>query len=540
MRLRSWVAVGASLCLSLAILAYVVVPESGDAQVTTDPVLVGTGDIARCNGSGDEATAELVAGIDGTVFTAGDNAYQNGTSKNFTDCYDPTWGRHKARTKPGPGNHEYHTAGASGYFNYFGAAVGEPGKGYYSYDLGDWHIVVLNSNCDYVDGGCSIGSPQHQWLVDDLAAHPSTCTLAYWHHPRFSSGQHGNSVSVAPFWRELYASGADVILNGHDHVYERFAPQNPAGHSDPTQGIRQFVVGTGGADLTAFRSIQPNSVVHIANTLGVLKLVLHPEGYEWEFRNVPSNTMPGPVADSGSATCSTAQPPTSSDTAAPTVQAPRQDLPVGSTLGTSTIPTKISWSSADDGSGVASQELQRSTNGGAFKPVSISSATTTSKTLQLAPGSTNQFRVRAIDGAGNLSDWATGPAFTVEARQENSSMLEYTGSTWAQVAQTSAYGGEVRYTDVKGSMAQLTFTGQNVSLVATKGPNRGKAIISIDGAPGTTVDLYDPGTKYRKTVFSRSGLDPAVDHTIAVQVLGTKRSASTGTRVDIDAFVVLR
>jgi hypothetical protein len=273
-------------------------PAAG--QVGSDPVLVGAGDIGSCRSFGDEATAGLLAGIDGTVATFGDNAYPRGTDADFAECYNPSWGLFKARTLPSPGNHEYETAGASGYFDYFGAAAGDPNKGYYSYDLGSWHVVVLNSNCSFVvGGGCAAGSDQEQWLKADLAAHSNVCTLAYWHHPRFSSGIHGDESSVAPFWDDLYQAGAEVVLNGHDHSYDRFAPLNPSGQTDPAQGIRQFTVGTGGAELTEFKSINPTSEVQIAGMNGVLQMTLHSDGYDWKFITAPNGTE----ADTGSASC---------------------------------------------------------------------------------------------------------------------------------------------------------------------------------------------------------------------------------------------
>src|SRR5215216_1542372 len=267
--------------------------------VLGESVLVGAGDIASCGSPGTEATAALLMGIGGTVATFGDNAYPRGTDADFAGCYDPTWGLFKERTNPSPGNHEYMTAGASGYFNYFGAAAGDPDKGYYSYDLGSWHVISLNSNCSSVAGGCAAGSPQEQWLKNDLAAHSNACTLAYWHHPRFSSGMHGSHSLVAPFWNDLYEAGADVVLSGHDHDYERFAPLNPSGQTDPARGIREFVVGTGGAELREFDRILPTSEVQIAGRNGVLKMTLHPEGYDWQFITAPAAT----VADSGSGQC---------------------------------------------------------------------------------------------------------------------------------------------------------------------------------------------------------------------------------------------
>ena len=260
-----------------------------------DPVFVGAGDIANCSREQDEATAKLLDSIAGTVFTLGDNAYPDGTAAQFTNCYDPTWGRHKSRTKPAPGNHDYNTAGASGYYGYFGAAAGDPSKGYYSYNLGAWHIIALNSEISQ-----SAGSAQEQWLRADLAANPKTCTLAYWHKPRFSSGQHGNNSASQPLWQALYEARADVILNGHDHTYERFAPQNPNGQAD-ANGIREFVVGTGGAGLYPFPSIQPNSQVRNNTTYGVLKLTLHASSYDWQFIPIAGQNF----TDSGSANCVT-------------------------------------------------------------------------------------------------------------------------------------------------------------------------------------------------------------------------------------------
>ena len=249
--------------------------------VPSDPVLVGAGDIATCDRSGDTKTANLIADIAGTVFTAGDNVYPSGALGDFEDCYDPTWGAFRDRTQPSAGNHDYETVDALGYFAYFGSAAGDPGEGYYAYDLGAWRIYVLNSNCAPV-GGCGAGSPQRKWLKADLVANPETCILAYWHHPRFSSGWHGNSPKVKGFWTALYAAGADVVINGHDHDYERFAKQRPSGEAS-SDGIREFVVGTGGAERRPFANIKPNSQVRNATTFGVLKLTLHAASYDFEF-----------------------------------------------------------------------------------------------------------------------------------------------------------------------------------------------------------------------------------------------------------------
>ena len=269
------------------------------AAPSGDPVLIAAGDIATCDGDDDAATAELVTGIDGTVSTLGDNAYERGSTDDYTDCYDPTWGAFKERTRPAPGNHDYETAGASGYFDYFGAAAGAPAEGWYSYDLGSWHLIVLNSNCDEI-GGCDAGSDQMRWLRADLATHPTACTLAYWHHPRFSSGTvHGSDEALEPIWWALYDAGADVVLAGHEHNYERFAPQDPTGAPDAARGIREFVVGTGGRHLYDLGGPLPTSEVRNDDTFGVLVLTLHPSGYDWAFVPVAGATF----TDEGSASC---------------------------------------------------------------------------------------------------------------------------------------------------------------------------------------------------------------------------------------------
>jgi hypothetical protein len=265
------------------------------ARPATDFVLVGAGDIASCDGNGDEATASLLENIPGTVFTTGDNAYPNGTYDEFINCYDPGWGRFKDRTFPSAGNHDYATGAAEGYFRYFGAAAGNAGQGFYSYELGDWHIIVLNSNLSVASG-----SAQEQWLRADLAAHPAACTLAYWHHPLFSSGSlHGSNAEMKPLWQALYEYGADVVLNGHEHNYERFEPQNPDGVFEPGRGIRQFVVGTGGMVRYAFGPPIANSAVRNSDTFGVLKLTLHSGSYSWEFIPEAGEAF----TDSGTASC---------------------------------------------------------------------------------------------------------------------------------------------------------------------------------------------------------------------------------------------
>ncbi|HEY6957282.1 MAG TPA: metallophosphoesterase [Candidatus Limnocylindria bacterium] len=271
-------------------------PATSSAPPTPAPVvLVGAGDIASCALTGDASTEAILATIPGTVFTLGDNAYESGTADEFARCYAPTWGRELARTRPAIGNHDAATAKGAAYFAFFGAAAGEPGRGYYSYDAGAWHVVVLNSECWMT--ACSAGSEQERWLRADLAAHPGRCMLAYWHHPYWSSGPHGNDATMRPFVDALYAAGADLILNGHDHDYERFAPQDPDGNAT-ARGVREFVVGTGGASPYGFAIVRPNSEKRIANVFGVLKLTLSSSGYAWSFIDTAGTTR-----DEGSSPC---------------------------------------------------------------------------------------------------------------------------------------------------------------------------------------------------------------------------------------------
>jgi len=269
-------------------------------------VLVGAGDIADCNsshsGGGPLSTAQLTAnlldGISGTVFAVGDLVYPDATGGEFTKCYDPTWGRHRARTMPAPGNHEYNTPNASDYFNYFGPIAGDPTKGYYSFNLGAWHIIALNSNTECSTISCASGSPQVNWLQADLNANPTTCTLAFWHHPYYSSTTNATS-SVQPFWQVLYNAKADLVINGHAHSYERFAPQDANGNLDTTNGIIEIVSGTGGESHGGFTTILPNSVIRDNTSYGVLKLTLHSSSFDWQFVHAAGATF----TDSGTATC---------------------------------------------------------------------------------------------------------------------------------------------------------------------------------------------------------------------------------------------
>jgi acid phosphatase type 7 len=282
-------------------------PTTEDSNTFT---LVGAGDIAGCaNLAGAEATARLIEKIPGTVFAAGDLAYDNGTAWDFEHCYGPTWGRFKDRTRPAVGNHEYMDPHATAYFHYWGARAGEPPKGYYSYELGAWHVIVLNTDCAIGEvGGCERGAPEERWLREDLAAHSNACIVAYGHYAMYSSGVwgwHARHTELRTLWEDLYAAHADLMISGHEHSYERFAPQDARGHADAEHGMRQITVGTGGRSHTPLPGPAPNSEVRNDNTYGVLKLTLSPEKYTWEFLPEEGKTF----RDSGEGTCHNAPPP---------------------------------------------------------------------------------------------------------------------------------------------------------------------------------------------------------------------------------------
>ena len=307
------------LCLVFAVCAWLLLAAPAGAQV-----IAAAGDIA-CDTTSDfynggagvpghcrqRATSDLlVGGGFSSVLALGDTQYHVGALADFEAVFDNTWGRVKPLIRPAVGNHEYSTSNARGYFDYFNGPgrhsgpAGDRDEGYYSFDIGSWHLIALNSQCDQVAhggalNGCAPGSPQNRWLQQDLAAHRTSCTLAYWHSPRFNSGLRGNSSAGQPFWDVLHAAGADLVLNGDAHDYERFAPQNPAGALDPARGIRQFVVGTGGVFFTGWSKVKPNSEVRQNDTFGVLALTLHPNSYEWRFLPEAGGTF----TDSGAGAC---------------------------------------------------------------------------------------------------------------------------------------------------------------------------------------------------------------------------------------------
>jgi acid phosphatase type 7 len=255
--------------------------------------LVGAGDIANCATTGSEETARLLDAIPGTVFTVGDNAYMHGSDQQFRECYQPTWGRHRNRTRPSPGNHDYMTAGGTPYFNYFGAEAGPHGLGYYSYRLGDWQVFSLNSNVPADEG-----SAQYQWLAAELSGQSSRCSLAYWHHPVINDGAHGDSRQMRAIWKLLFDRGTDVVIAGHDHNYQRHPAYDGNLQRDAFRGIRSFIVGTGGAEEYEFPGVNARAEVR-GGGWGVLKLTLYADSYDWEFVPVPGVTL----RDFGHDTC---------------------------------------------------------------------------------------------------------------------------------------------------------------------------------------------------------------------------------------------
>ncbi len=383
-------------------------PTQGPTPAPRDPVVVAAGDIAcdpsdsAFNGGAGTATACQQAATAGLIAAAapdavlpmGDNQYLDGTLSTYQASYDLSWGQFKSLTRPVPGNHEYQTSGAAGYYDYFGASAADRTKGYYSYDLGTWHVIALNSNCAPV-GGCNAGSPQEQWLRADLAAHPAECVMAYWHHPRFSSGEHGNTLDMQTFWQDLYAAGADIVLSGHDHDYERFARQDPFGTAD-LMGLRQFVVGTGGKSFYGFLGIQPNSEFRQANAFGVLKLTLGTGAFTWQFVTAPDAR----AVDSGSETC---KPAVQTDTSPPS--APTNLTSVATT------PTSVAlqWTASTDDTGVTAYELNR--NGQPLTTLAVNSYTDTSA----FPETSYTYAVRSRDAAGNWSPLSSSATVTTPA-----------------------------------------------------------------------------------------------------------------------------
>jgi acid phosphatase type 7 len=359
----------------------------------------GAGTASACQ---QRATSDLLFGLDlDAVLPLGDEQYEVGALSEFQTVYDPSWGRLNALTHPVPGNHEYQgSSTARGYFDYFNGVgnqtgiAGERGKGYYSYDLGNWHLIALNSNCSKV-GGCGAGSPQELWLATDLATHPSSCILAYYHHPNFTSAKVTTNLTPA-FWQDLYLAGADVILNAHEPVYERFARQSPTGAADPNAGIREIVAATGGRYHYPFGTIARNSGARDNTSFGALLMTLRPDGYDWRFQATPG----GKFTDIGSDSCT-----------GPTVDTESPSNPRSLAVASNTMnAVSLKWTASTDNDGVARYEILRD---GA---VVGTSGTPTFSDTTVQPGTTYSYRVLAYDAVGNASGQSSAKSVTTPAQ----------------------------------------------------------------------------------------------------------------------------
>lgn len=443
---------------ALSLLPLFAGPGSGalPAAAAGDPVIAVAGDIACTPGQGPTATScqqaatgNVLASINPVVvLPQGDTQYTYGTSTEYAGSYDKVaWGADKGISRPAPGNHEYNTTGATGYYGYFGANAGDPTKGYYSYSVSGpggafhWHMIVLNSECAQV-GGCGVGSPQEIWLKNDLAANPGTCTMAYWHRPRFSSSSTApSSTTYVPFWNDLYAAGSDVVLNGHAHDYERFSPQTSSGASDPTKGLTEFVVGTGGDDFHQMGTAIANSVVRNNNSFGVMKMTLHSGSYDWQF--IPASGYS--FTDSGTASCHSAG---TADTTAPS-------QPTGLTA-TATTPTQanLSWTASTDNVGVTGYNIYRGMNGST--PTLLTTTTTSATTYadsSVVANTPYTYQVQALDAAGNKSLLSAAASVTVPASTD----------TTAPTAPTSLTADVVNSGEVDMSWVASSDTGTGVS-----------------------------------------------------------------------------
>jgi chitodextrinase len=440
-----------------------------------DPVIAAAGDIAcdptstsfnAGNGSSSSCrmryTSDLIVnGGYAAVVALGDNQYYCGGYSAYQQAYDLSWGRVKSITHPAVGNHEYLTSGgtgcdssntgAAGYFRYFGAAAGDPTKGYYSLDIGTWHVVALNSNCSSA-GGCGTGSPQYNWLQSDLQAHPNACTLAYWHIPLYSSGGRASS-NMRILWQVLYDNNADLVLEGHDHTYERFAPQDAAAGLDNARGLRSFIVGTGGANHTSFTTVAANSEVRDSSTYGILAVTLHPTSYDWQFIPEAGKTF----TDSGSTACHGIPGPP--DTTPPSVPT---GLAGNASSGTS---VGLTWNASTDNVGVASYTVFR--NGS-----SIGTPTTTSFTDNGAsPSTTYMYTVNAKDAAGNTSAQSAPVSVTTPATVGNLTFASVADAYIEQDLATTNFGTktsvQVDGSPVKRSLLRFTVAGVGTHGVAS-------------------------------------------------------------------------
>ncbi len=506
-----------------------------------DPVVAAAGDIA-CdpksssfnggNGTGNSCRQKAVSDLlvnagYSAVLLLGDNQYYCGSLEAFQKSYDLSWGRVKSITFPAVGNHEYLTTpasdrtgcdssntGAAGYFGYFGSAAGDPSKGYYSFNIGTWHVIVLNSSCSKA-GGCSSSTPQGKWLRADLAAHANYCTMAYWHIPLFSSGGRANST-YKTFWDALYEADADLVLSSHDHTYERFAPQTPSGSKDTARGIRQFVVGTGGSNHTSFPgSAWPNSEVRNSTTFGVLKLTLRPTSYDWEFVPEAGKTF----TDSGSQACHGQ----SSDTQPPST-------PTGLTATSiSSSSVSLSWNPSNDNVGVVGYDILRD---GSQIGTSVGTSFTDNT---VAPDTSYTYTVRARDAGGNQSGLSSGlPVTTPPGSPSTTDTFAPTADTYVRSDQTGSNFGSRTHLDVDGSPAKNILLRFNVSGIGANAATSAKLrLYVVDPSPSGGIFKQTNGASWTEGGVTWT-TQPAAGAT-----LGTLGAVSSGSwyEVDVSSYV---
>ena len=426
------------------------------ATLASDPTLAAAGDIiGGCSTSPCpyQQTAAVVSSLNPTtVLALGDISNGSGSASDYTGPFDSSWGAYKAKIRPVPGNHDYGAPGAVNYFNYFGAAAAPP-LGYYSYDVGTWHIVAINSNCSQV-GGCQAGSAQELWLKSDLAQHPAACTLAFWHHPRYSSGYGGDNTSMSDMFQDLYNARADVLLSGHSHDYERFAPQNNASQLDTANGITQFVVGTGGSGFTGFSAAKPNSLVRNNTTWGALNITLGANSYSYQFVPVAGKTF----TDSGSAACHRGG-GGGGDTTAPSA-------PTGLTAtATSSTSVSLGWTASTDNVGVTGYRIYRGSGGATPSLLTTVSGTQTAYTDTSAAAATSYtYQVSAIDAAGNESQKASVSVTTPGGGTGTTLTFPVTDdATISQASPATNYGSATRlvadHSPVNDFLTKFTVSG---------------------------------------------------------------------------------
>jgi hypothetical protein len=498
------------------------VPAAAASVSAGAPVIAAAGDIscdpANSNFNGgngsssscrDKYTSNLILNNPGVaaVLPLGDNQYYCGGFAAFQASYDLSWGRLKSISYPSVGNHEYLTSGgtdcdagnegAAGYFRYFGTAAGDPKQGYYSYDVGSWHLIALNSQCGTA-GGCGATTAQGQWLRADLAAHSNQCLLAYWHIPLFSSGGRANNNSRS-FWDALYAAKADVILTGHDHIYERFAPQSPTGALDPTNGIREFIAGTGGANHTSLAALAANSEVLNTNTFGVLELTLYSDNYTWQFVPEAGHTF----ADAGSQSCHKGT-SSGADTTPPSAPANLTARAVSSNQ------VDLAWDPSTDNRGVSGYKIFR---GGS----QIATATSPNYSdTSVQPNTGYQYYVVANDAANNNSSASDTVSVTTPPP---AAVLTFTPSadSYAQADTPSTVYGAATQLTADNSPVRRLFAKFSVSGVGAKRVLAAKLRLYCVNGSRTGGDLHGADPNWSESTLTWN-LQPAIDGTIVASL----------------------